>query len=170
MPKTIWSIAPLIAPLALGACATTGALAPTAPAETISWSIGPCFGFCPVYSVAVSSRGAVTFDGERHTATLGRQERQLSQAAYRAVAASLANYRPARGTTQQTVCEQQISDQSLTRISWTAADGSVTTLEHNKGCRSARNTALEAVIGKLPAMLGIEPWTRQTTRPGVSRG
>ena len=56
--------------LSLGACAATSTPPETASqpaAETIAVSVGPCFGFCPVYKVAVSPAGMVTFTGERHT-------------------------------------------------------------------------------------------------------
>ena len=160
----------LAAPLALGACATMTPPMATPRAETIAWSVGPCFGFCPVYSVAIAPDGLVTFDGERHTAMLGRHVRRAGPGAYRTAASTLAAYRPATGATAQTTCEQQISDQSVTRIVWTAADGTTTTLEHNKGCRSARNDMLNGVLQALPRQIGIEPWSKQVTRPGVSRG
>lgn len=163
--------------LSLGACAANGtppatAAAPTpqAAGETIAVSVGPCSGFCPVYQVAVSPAGMVTFTGERHTTELGEKTRQASPADYQALATALATYRPATGTTGETQCDQRISDQSHTRITWTAPDGTVTTLEHDKGCRSAANERLNALLQDLPTRLGIEPWTRQITRPGVSRG
>lgn len=159
--------------LSLGACAAPGTPPATGTppaAETIAVSVGPCFGFCPVYSVAVSPAGTVTFTGERHTAALGVKTREAGPASYRALAAALAAYRPATGTTADTQCDTRISDQSHTRITWTAPDAGVTTLQHDKGCRSAANDRLNALLQDLPARLGIEPWTRQTTRPGVSRG
>jgi len=168
--------------LSLGACAANGAPPATAAqpapqsadeqgtADTIAVSVGPCFGFCPVYTVALSPAGTVTFTGERHTAELGEKTRQASPAEYRALATALAAYRPATGTTGETKCDQRISDQSHSRITWTAPDGTVTTLEHDKGCRSAENDRLNALLQDLPTRLGIEPWARQTTRPGVSRG
>ena len=159
--------------LSLGACAATSTPPETASqpaAETIAVSVGPCFGFCPVYTVAVSPAGAVTFTGERHTAELGEKTREAGPADYSALATALAAYRPATGTTAETKCDTRISDQSHTRITWTAPDKTVTTLEHDKGCRSATNERLNALLQELPTRLGIEAWTHQTTRPGVSRG
>jgi hypothetical protein len=159
--------------LSLGACAATSTPPETGSqpaAETIAVSVGPCFGFCPVYTVAVTPAGTVTFNGERHTAELGEKTRQASPADYRALATALAAYRPATGTTGETSCDTRISDQSHTRITWTAPDKTVTTLDHDKGCRSASNEQLNALLQDLPTRLGIEPWARQQTRPGVSRG
>jgi len=160
--------------LSLGACAATGTPPGTASqpaaAETIAVSVGPCFGFCPVYTVSVSPAGMVTFNGERHTTELGEKTRDAGPAEYRALATALAAYRPTTGTTGESQCDTRISDQSHTRITWTAPDRTVTTLEHDKGCRSAANDRLNALLQDLPTRLGIEPWARQITRPGVSRG
>ena len=157
--------------LALPGCTGSALQLPPAPAaETISWSVGPCFGFCPVYTVAVTPAGEVIFDGERHTTTLGRHVRQGGPQAYRAVQSALASYRPPSGTTAQTKCDQQASDLSSYRITWTTPDGRVTTLEHNKGCRSSDNDRLNAVLDALPAQAGVEELAKQLTRPGASRG
>lgn len=138
--------------------------------ETIAWSVGPCFGFCPVYTVAINPAGSVTFEGERHTEMLGRQAREGGPAAWRSVAAAFAAYRPSTGATAETTCERKVSDQPAYRITWTAPDGRVTTLIHSKGCQSFRNDALNAALQSLPTALGIEPWARQRTRPDASRG
>jgi hypothetical protein len=158
--------------VALGGCVTlmgkpeTPAVAP----ETISYSVGPCFGFCPVYKVEVTPAGHVTFEGERHTATLGKQEIDGGTKAYSAISKAVAAHRPASGQTEQTKCEQSISDMQHYRITWTAADGTQTVLEHDKGCRSAKNDALNKAMEALPAKLGIADWAKQETRQGVSRG
>ena len=151
--------------LMLSACFTPPRAEHLAAAETIRWAVGPCFGSCPVYSVAITPDGTVTFDGERHTAKLGEEVRQLTAGAYRSAASSLAAFRPATGTVAHTTCDQRISDQSSTRIEWRATDGTVTTLEHDRGCRSARNDQLNATLQEMPAKLGIKEWTMQVTRP-----
>lgn len=161
-----------VAFLGLAGCSSPAAHAPVAapPAmATIAVSVGPCFGFCPVYSVTVTTGGTITFDGERHTAVLGRRQREGGAVSYQRLSAALAPYRPASGSAQ-TACDQKISDQAHYTIQWTAPDGSMTTLEHDKGCRSAANDGLNAALQTLPGQLGIEPWTRQLTRPGASRG
>jgi len=146
------------------------AAAPPPAAETLEIAVGPCFGFCPVYRASIDPAGKVHFEGERHTALLGARDTQIAPGHGAAVIASLASYRPATGTTAQTQCEQQISDQQHYTLSWTAPDGTRTVLEHDKGCRSPRNEVLNALIGALPEQIGIGEWARQVTRPGVSRG
>lgn len=136
----------------------------------ISVSVGPCFGFCPVYEANVSASGTVDFRGTRHTAVLGARRLQRKPADYAALAAALKPYAPAIGTTASTQCDQRISDQQHYTIVWTAADGARTTLQHDKGCRSAQNDALNAILEQIPSKLGIADWAKQTSRPGVSRG
>ncbi len=154
----------------LGGCASLQGPSTFPAGETVSYSVGPCFGLCPVYNVSVTPDGFVRFEGERHTATLGQQERHGGASAYRAISTSLAAYRPATGTTADTECESRMSDQQHYRIVWTAADGTQTVLQHDKGCRSPRNDALNKTLENLPNKLGIADWARQTTRPGVGRG
>lgn len=172
-----WTVASvMLAPaalLGLGGCSAQTAHAPvTTPLAmaTIAISVGPCFGFCPVYSVTVASDGTTTFEGERHTALLGRKQRDGGEVAYQRMFEALAPYRPANGAEAQTSCDQRISDQAHYTITWTSPDGIVTKLDHDKGCRSAANEALNAALQALPKQLGIEPWARQMTRPGASRG
>ena len=157
----------------LSACATlSGAPASTshAPQETIAYSVGPCFGFCPVYSASVTPAGRVEYKGERHTAVLGNKAREGGARSYTAMSRGLADFRPATGTTAQTQCDQRTTDQQHYRIIWTAVDGTQTVLEHDKGCRSARNDMLNKALDGLPGKLGIGDWVKQTTRPGESRG
>jgi hypothetical protein len=159
--------------LMLAGCAGSGAPPASDPpprAETVSVAVGPCFGFCPVYQVTLTPNGEVRFTGERHTAVLGQRTRRIGAAEARAVAASLRAFRPADGTTASLACDTRVSDQSSRTLTWTAADGTATVLSHDRGCRSARGTALDALLDALPARLGVADWARQVTRPGTSRG
>ena len=133
-------------------------------------SVGPCFGFCPVYTLSVTPAGSVTFDGDRHTAGLGRKMREAGPGAYTETVKALAPYRPQTATSAETACEVRISDQQHYDIRWTAPNGTVTTLKHDRGCRSTRNDDLNAVLERLPAGLGIEQWAKPLTRPGAPRG
>jgi hypothetical protein len=159
--------------VALAGCAALGTLPAPEPAprgETVRVSVGPCFGFCPVYTLGLTPNGEVLFRGERHTAVLGARTRRVSAADARAAAAALRPFRPADGTTAALPCKQLVSDQSRRTITWTDAQGRATTLEHDRGCRSAEAQALDAVLDALPARLGADGWARQVTRPGTSRG
>jgi hypothetical protein len=138
--------------------------------ETIGYSVGPCFGFCPVYEVEVTPAGHVAYSGTRNTAVIGTKAREAGTRGYRAIASVLAGYRPAEGTTAETQCEQRRTDQQHYVITWTKADGTKTVLQHDKGCMSQKNEALNHALDALPAKLGIADWTQQKTLPGATRG
>ena len=160
--------------ISLGACASTTEVAtkPAAggPLETIAVSVGPCFGFCPVYDVVLTPNGDVRFSGKRHTAELGDRNGHTSAETYRAVAGDLSAFRPADGMTQRVACTAAISDTASYTITWTAADGRRTVATHQAGCPDGPGRMLDGVLATLPQRLGFVAWARQTTRPGSSRG
>jgi hypothetical protein len=169
------AVSALGAVLALGACTTTSAepsLAPVPEAgnASILVSVGPCFGFCPVYDVAVASGDTVIFAGKRHTALLGDRSRQAPADTYRKVAADLAPFRPATGSEAEVPCDSQISDTSVYTITWVDPDGQRTVARHQSRCSGGPGRALDTLLGSLPARLGIADWAKQTTRNGASRG
>ncbi len=159
--------------IALAGCSTmnapaTGGAGPVK--ETISYTVGPCFGFCPVYSLEVSPGGHVAYNGERHTAVIGAKERDAGENAYGDTAKALAAFRPADGATADTQCEQRRTDAQHYVITWTKADGTKTVLQHDRGCMSAKNTELNKALDEIPAKLGVADWAKQQTEPGASRG
>jgi hypothetical protein len=160
--------------ISLGACASTPQAVMNPPLagspETIAVSVGPCFGFCPVYDVMLSPNGDVHFSGKRHTAKVGDRDRRSSPEVYRAVAGDLASFRPANGTTERVPCTAAISDTSSYTITWTAADGRRTVATHQRGCSGGPGHVLDSILASLPKRLGIAAWAQQTTRPGSSRG
>lgn len=170
--KTLAGFALAVSSFSLAGCAAalSGPAMPSPEADTIAVSRGPCFGFCPVYTLSVAPSGRTTFDGARHTAMLGFHARDAGVDGYRRVANALAAFRPATGTTRETRCDTRISDQQHFTVTWTAPGGSVTTLEHDRGCRSDENDALDTVLDAVPAQLGVHAWVAQLTRPGATRG
>ena len=157
--------------LGLSACATAPGAGPqvTGPVD-IAVAVGPSFGFCPVYRVSIASSGLVTFIGERHTAVLGRRDRNVGAAAFRAVARDLARFQPASGTTSRIACDVAVTDTSSYTVSWSKADGKQAVASHQSGCPAGEGKSLVEVLSLLPERLGISDWSRQTTRPGASRG
>ncbi|TCP36048.1 hypothetical protein EV292_102639 [Sphingomonas sp. BK235] len=133
-------------------------------------SLGPCFGFCPVYDVTIDPKGKVVFDGQRHTQVIGRRERMLKPRDYAALVRELAPFRPASGTTAPIECEVAISDTGTYTISWIDAGGRTTVATHRRRCPSGAGHDLDQVLRDLPTRLGIADWARQTTRPDVPRG
>src|SRR3546814_351898 len=84
---------------ALGGCAavTPGAVPAngTNVPASIAISVGPCFGFCPVYDAKIVADGIVSFTGTRHTTVLGTRERRAAPDTYHKLEADLASFRPA---------------------------------------------------------------------------
>lgn len=149
----------------LAACSTP-AIAPAnstdlANQETIQYTVGPCFGACPVYAVAIRPNGRVEFEGKQHTAVQGTRVLSTEPAIYNQVKSRLKPYRPVEGSTETTQCENQITDQQTYQIVWQKADGRQTVLHHNRGCLSETNRALNEVMDRLPQELGIAGWIKR---------
>ena len=65
--------------------ATDAAAVPAADAAAseqvvVTLERGPCYGACPVYSLAIAAGGEVRFQGTRHTARLGEATRRIPPA------------------------------------------------------------------------------------------
>ncbi|MBB4859293.1 hypothetical protein HNO88_002622 [Novosphingobium chloroacetimidivorans] len=144
--------------------------APSPNGDIISIAVGPCFGFCPVYLSEISPSGTVVFVGERHTAVIGERRREAGAAAYRALSADLAAYRPADGATQRVECDAAISDTSTYTITWRATDGREAVATHQSRCSGGPGQKLDEVLKSVPDRLGIASWAKQITRPSASRG
>ncbi|QNE31595.1 hypothetical protein F1C10_06395 [Sphingomonas sp. NBWT7] len=142
----------------------------TRTAETITVSVGPCFGFCLVYTVSMAANGEVVFDDARHTAALGERRRKIDAAVYRAIAAELARFRPRAEEQREVACRVKVCDQASYDVTWTGAAGARHVIHAAGGCRDGEGAALEAVLRTLPKRLGIAEWAQQRTYPGTSRG
>lgn len=160
--------------MTLSACGVLSPGVPPAagagPRASIAISVGPCFGFCPVYDAKIAADGAVSFTGIRHTAAMGTRERQATPQAYRAIESDLAPFRPAGTGTAEIPCAAEISDMPTYTITWTDPAGEEAVATHRGGCREGRGQDLDAVLRGMPQRLGITEWMKQTSRPGVSRG
>jgi hypothetical protein len=148
----------------------SGAL-PSPAREEIRLSRGPCFGFCPVYTLAVTPAGRVDFKGERHTAVLGSRSHSVGRAAYDEVRRALAPVRPPTGSEHALACTAGApTDMSSLTIEWIAANGMRTALTYRMGCRDPEGTHLERMVEKQLRRLGAEGWAAQKTWPGDTRG
>ncbi|HVY84198.1 MAG TPA: DUF6438 domain-containing protein [Caulobacterales bacterium] len=61
------------------ACTPTMAQAPAREPVTITLARTPCFGFCPDYTVTITSDGAVTYHGQRFVRVTGEQHATASR-------------------------------------------------------------------------------------------
>ncbi|USI72860.1 DUF6438 domain-containing protein [Sphingomonas morindae] len=167
------SVVVLTAAAALSGCAAgSGREGVSAPAAggVIGISVGPCFGFCPVYEVRVRADGLIVFDGERHTAVIGERRRSAGPETYRTLADDLAPFQPAPGTEGVVACDAAISDTSSYTITWIDAAARRSVATHRIGCTGGPGHALDQVLRDLPTRLGLGDWASQVTRPGASRG
>lgn len=139
--------------------------------EEIRISRGPCFGFCPVYSVAVTPSGNVAFKGERHTEVLGERTHAVGRQGYADVRQALQALRPVTGAEQAYECKSPVpTDMASYSIEWIAADGTRTALTYNTGCRDPEAQQIGETITRQVERLGAEGWAAQKTRPGANRG
>jgi hypothetical protein len=80
----------VFATAALAACASpTPAPIPPAPEQApqaaitaITFEAGPCYGFCPIFTVTVSANGAIRYQGQRFTALQGAHSLEASPALF----------------------------------------------------------------------------------------
>lgn len=174
MKSAMMRAAALPALLAMGACATTSQQAHsdrTAPRpEAITLSVGPCFGFCPVYDLTVDAAGEVVFQGSRHTAVLGERRRRVSPETYAALAADLARFKPTAEASSPVECTAAVSDTSSYTVTWSEAEDRKVVAESRSGCPGGPAHDLNRVLQALPDRVGVAGWAKQTTRPGEGRG
>ena len=72
----------LLSAAALAACAHAPVSAPIDPAAYVMLERGPCFGRCPVYSVAMNAQGLVRFKGQRNVLQTGEHQQQRAPAEF----------------------------------------------------------------------------------------
>ncbi|MEE4451147.1 DUF6438 domain-containing protein [Novosphingobium resinovorum] len=147
-----------------------GVSSPALAGEEIRISRGPCFGFCPIYTVAVTPGGLVGFSGKRHTAVIGERARAAGPAGYEGLRKALAPLRPDTGTERALPCTLQATDMSQFTAEWVAADGTRTALTWNLGCRGKAATRLGRTVEEQLRQLGVDGWAAQKTWPGDTRG
>ncbi|CAM3668976.1 MULTISPECIES: DUF6438 domain-containing protein [Halomonas] len=128
----------------------------------IRYQVGPCYGTCPVYSVAVEADGTTRFTGERHTATEGERTLAGDATTFSALQTRLASWQPNMGTTQQTLdCEPRATDLPQYTVTWINGEGEQAVLEHDTGCHSDSGRELTNTLRSLNKELNIEQWVQQ---------
>lgn len=148
----------IMSAILLSGCATGNDAAPHGPRpERLGIAVGACYGTCPVYRITLDQDGPGQFEGKEHVASPGVRSFRTTPATYDALIAALKPFRPATGTTAQTQCTQQVSDQPAYVITWTSEGGGETVLNHDRGCFSESNRQLNTVLEQAPDKLGIRP-------------
>lgn len=155
--------------LALAGCATVsgqgaggqGAESPAGAVEdTIRFSAGPCFGFCPSYIVTVEPTGSAVLVPQRNTSVPGETSLTVTPAQYRRLRDAFAPFRPETGTHKRIGhgenCERVATDMPGYTIVWLRAGQKDTELDFYSGCFDDRYAALREAVRAVPAMLEIE--------------
>ena len=146
-------------PAATGGDLPDAAVSAAGPAITLERTA--CFGSCPVYRIAVSPAGVVTFEGRanvRHPGTASAQIpldrvnallREMEQAGY----FTLAN----RYALSEPTCRRHSTD-SPTAISSATYRGRSKRIEHDYGCAGVPG-ALTVIEKRIDEVLGSDRWT-----------
>lgn len=147
--------------LALIAVTAGCATVPDAPvaieSDAISYTAGPCFGTCPMYTVSIRPDGSGTFEGRRFTAVTGTRSFQATPAQYRAFAAHLAPLRPAEGAVRLSgaACASQATDLPSAEVTWFSQIGNSQSYYLDFGCDRERNRAARERLEAAPDLLPI---------------
>jgi len=123
-------------------------------------SRGPCFGRCPIYSVAIDSGGSVTFTGERFVAAIGEHHGTADPAALAALRALLADadVRKLDGdyTPADKRCGQYATDMPMVRME-VVEGGRRRQIDHYTGCDAAPES-LTRLAKAIDAAAGSQRW------------
>ena len=125
--------------------------------DSISYTTGPCFGTCPMYTVSIRPDGSGTFEGRRFTAVTGTRAFRATPEQYRAFAAHLAPLRPAEGAVRLSgeACASQATDLPSAEVTWFSQIGNSQSYYLDFGCDRERNQAARERLQSAPALLPI---------------
>ena len=123
--------------LALGGCVTPVTHGDTGAPSSIDYSLTPCFGFCPAFSLSVSDDGTGTYDGQAFVATRGEAGFMASDAEFAAFAHRLAPFKPQKSVNYgYENCDGPVAtDSPSVSITWHDPGEDPVTLTWYMGCR-----------------------------------
>ena len=150
-----------IATLAATACARK-AVEPAVPsgAPVVALERRPCYGTCPVYTVALYADGTVVFDGRRFVLSMGRH---ATRVAARDVSRLVAQFNgfgfaalPDKIISGSSACGDYASDAPILVITLRQRDAEKT-VEHDRGC-SAAPAFLSVLEQAVDSVAGTARW------------
>jgi hypothetical protein len=137
------------------------AAATTATRPAVSLERTPCFGSCPVYSIAVSSSGVVTYEGRANVRRVGTATSQIPTKEVEALLIELerAGYFTFsdRYALSEPTCGRYSTD-SPSVISSATFRGRTKRIEHDYGCGGVPG-ALTLLENRIDEALGSGRWT-----------
>ena len=94
-----------------------------------------CYGTCPVYEVSIDDAGNVTFNGIKHTNTIGKAAGKISSGDIDQLVSALnaASFYKLSQNYDQNTCPEFATDMSTVVISL-RLNGLIKTVNHNLGC------------------------------------
>lgn len=125
----------------------------------ISYSTGPCFGTCPMYSVTVSANGQGQWEGQKFVAVEGERSFTVSAQQMAEFAAVLQPFRPngMRSLVTQEECgNNYATDMPSVDIVWTGMDGREDRLSYYYGCDGQKYAAMAEALRRAPDRLPIK--------------
>jgi hypothetical protein len=152
------------------ACAPRNAAPPAAERTTgvelashsaVSLERTPCFGSCPVYRIAVSPAGVLTYEGKANVRLIGTASGQIPAKRVEALLVELerAGYFTfaSRYALSEPTCVRYATD-SPTTISSATFRGRTKRIEHDYGCGGVPG-ALTLLEKRIDEVLGSDRWT-----------
>lgn len=128
--------------------------------EQVTLERGSCYGFCPVYRIAIFANGRVEYRGEEYVKTRGARSRTVGEAALRELKEelNLAGYLGLRDSydSREAGCTSIATDSPSALIS-VRADGKLKSVNHYLGCSgpaSERLARLEHTIDRIAGSAG----------------
>ena len=159
----------LILALTLGGCVSRPAPTPAdrpdpseaASGAAITLERTACFGECPVYRIAVSPAGLVTYEGSANVRQIGSASAQIPPDRINALLVELerAGYFTfaSRYAASEPTCRRYSTD-SPTAISSATFKGRTQRIEHDYGCGGVPG-ALTVLEKRIDEVLGSHRWT-----------
>ena len=159
----------LVRGLALAACSPRepspatrpAAEAAAAQAPVVTLERTPCFGTCPVYTVAITPSGTVRFNGRHHVAHTGEATATIPAARVDSLLAELkagGYFELAdRYVMDALACGMYATD-SPTIITSATLGGMTKTIRHDRGC-SAAPAELSRLEQRIDEVAGTGRWT-----------
>ncbi|HEV8176921.1 MAG TPA: DUF6438 domain-containing protein [Gemmatimonadales bacterium] len=154
--------------LGMAACASrtsvpaaeqSGASAEPVP-PAISLQRTPCFGSCPVYTIAVSPSGLVTYEGRAHVQVLGTAAGQIRKQRVDELLTEIERagyfHFASRYAVSEPPCGRYVTDLP-TVISTASLEGRTKRIEHDHGCGAAPG-ALALLEKRIDEVLGSDRW------------
>jgi len=140
-------------------------------ARLLSMEVGPCFGVCPVYSIALYDDGLLVFTGRTHVAVVGERRAQLAAETVSSIIRTFDEARffelddfgrlpvPPRVSTSGSTSRYDFRDDVV------CADTSHTEISYEHGGRQrtldeahCEETALSRLEARVFSLLAVEAW------------